>query len=86
MPAFVEERKEIVLSQILPFNNSRTHLGGLDHKHLHRENYYQEEVGKIAAPPTPLTKDCGRKRKVGIGKAVGERCVSQLSQSYRQVD
>ena len=84
----MEERKEIVLFQILHFNKSKTHLGGLDHKQLHRENNYQEEVGRIAVPPIPPppTEDCGRKRKVGIEAAVGERCVSQQSQSCRQVD
>lgn len=30
--------------------------------------------------------DCGRKRKTAIGEAVGEKCVSWLSLSSRQVD
>ena len=49
-PAFVEKRRRMILSWSLAFNKSRTKLDGLEHKRLHSENYYQEEVGNIASP------------------------------------
>ena len=48
--SLVEKRRRMILSRSLAFNKSRTKLDGLEHKHLHSKNYYQEEVGNIASP------------------------------------
>lgn len=55
----------MIYSWTLPFNKSKPNLGWLDHKRLHRENYYQEEGGNSH----PLCGEHrGRKRKTGIGE------------------
>ena len=83
MPAFAEKRERMILSWSLPFNKSRTSLGGLHHKCLYRENYYQVEVGKIASPSPGRI--MGRKGGEKKQKRRWELCILTV-QSCRQVD
>ena len=63
-PAFVEKRRNMILSWSLAFNKSRTNLNGYEHKCLHRENYYQEEVGNIACPSGRIVDGRGQEKQL----------------------